>query len=591
MGEILWIFLIMVFVIGLPYTYSKKGIKYCIGVAYIAGIIISANLFYVYYGTDGIINSFVFSAQLFTLGVNGKELVEMLQSVKTQLSGIYVVCVWMAFLICPLLTISVLLSYVKKGLDRTTLRTRFSKEVYIFTEKNENTVVLAKDICKNDKKAIAIFSDTDETDIGARILCVAYSPVKVIKLLNKTNRINVCFNDSDAGKLLDKVKGYIKSSEKTESRIYVFTDNSIAHEVVDEIRKEEKNRHIQVVSTNAILMRDILWDYPLYINAEKREELNVTVLGTGAFGGYFAMNTLWCGIIPDCKFKLNLVDVDEPENVLSRVSDNIPAGYFDIEIFKENVNTNSFFEKIAQSRLQQSDYILVAMGNDDINIRIARKIRLYFARCGRNPFVMTVLKNQSRFSVMSENLRKDNIVVVGGTENMYSYEKMFCDRFLARSFGVFSIVEQNYGNNVVLDDFFRQKQIDILSSYANAIHCKYKVYALVGKDCDDEELIKAKLVENFEKIAECEHDRWVAFEVLKGYIGVSEEKLEEFLENNKATGKMHKNDKLKIHACITEGKNIAKIDELLYNKYGIKQNLEEIDRLIAEKTLELWLMK
>lgn len=595
MLDCLWFLLFLVLVAGVPYMYSKKGIKFCIGIAYVAGVIIYAHLFNVCYGNSAIAPAFVFSAQLFTFGVNGKELVEMLNSVYDKVTMPFVFCVWAAYLVCPVLTVGAVLSYIKRGLDRTTLRSRFFKDVYIFTEKNENALILAKDICNKNKRAVIVFADSAEPCEeceGFVAMNVAYSAHEVFSLLNKTNKVQLCFNDTDTGKCLDKLNGFLVKERKKKAEIYVFSDNPMAYEVVDGIKTDMQNVCIRTVSTHAIMTRNILWDYPLFSKMDKADELNVTVLGVSNFGGYFAMNTLWCSIMPDCKMKLNLVDYDTTDNILRRVSDNIPDGYFDIEIFNDNINTNSFFDKISKTRLQKSDYILVSMGNDDLNISISRKIRLYFERTGREPFIVTVLKNQSKYTVMKEALKKEGIAITGGAKNIYCYENIFEDRFFRKAFKVFSLVESNYGNVVTEESFYKQKQIDILSSYANAIHCKYKVYALCGKcDVTGEEIQSALKVKR-DKIVDAEHNRWVVFEILKGFIGIAEENLEAFFEYNrnseKNNRKIHKNESLKMHACITDIKGVEKVDRLIEEKYGIKQNLKEIDEMIADKTAEIW---
>ncbi len=593
MLDILWIALFLILVIGLPYTYSKKGIKLCVGIAYLIGVIVFAKLFYEYQGLMSVLSSFVFSAQLFTFGVNGRELVEMLHAVRAELSVSYLLCVWAAFLICPVLTVSVLLTYIKKTLDRAKLRTRLFKDVYIFTHKCESADLLARDICAENKRAVVVFADSDGEDAGGRILSVCRSASEIAALLNGTNSINLCINDTDTGEILDKLNNFLANQPKREkkAKIYIFSDNLIAHEVIDGIKKTVPDQHIQVISTNAILMREILWDYPLFSNMHSPGELNVTVLGVGNFGGYFAMSTLWCATLPDCRLKLNLVDADKEENILRRVSDNIPKDYFDIEIFNENINTNCFFDRIAETRLRDSDYILVAMGNDDLNISISRKVQLHFARWGKHPFIMTVLKNQSKFAVMKETLAKEGIVATGGTENMYSYQRIFNDRFFSRAFEVFKIVEKNYGKDATVADFYSQNQIDIFSSYANAIHCKYKVFSLTGAVEPEREQIEQALVEKLEKIVHAEHERWAAFELLKGYVGVAHEDLPEFFESNKATGKVHKNEALKMHACITDLAGVEYVDSLIEQMYGKKQNLAEIDKLIAQKTADIWFMK
>ena len=592
MLDILWVVLFLLLVIGVPYVYFKKGVRFSIGIAYVIGVIVFAKLFYEYQGLRSVLSSLVFSAQLFAFNVSGSELVEMLEAVRGNVTFEYVLCAWASFLICPVLTVSVLLTYIRKTLDRIKLKTRFFKDVYIFTNKCPSAEILAQDICASNKRSVVVFADTDGEDAGGKILSVCRKPAEIASMLNGTNIINLCINDTDTGEILDKLNNFLTNQKlrTKKAKIYIFSDNPIAHEVIDGIKKTVDN-HIQVISTNAILMREILWDYPLFSNMHSTDELNVTILGVGGFGGHFAMNSLWCATLPDCKLKLNLVDADSEENILRRVSANIPKKHFNIEIFSENINTNCFFDKISDTRLKNSDYILVAMGNDDLNISISRKVRLHFARWDKKPFIMTVLKNQSKFEVMKETLAKEGIVVTGGTENIYSYERIFNDRFFPRAFEVFKTVEKNYGNDVTEADFYRQNQVDIFSSYANAIHCKYKVFSLTGLVTSERTQIETALNEKMEKIVSSEHERWVAYELLKGYVGVDKEELSQFFESNKSTGKIHKNEALKMHACITDLEGVRYVDKLIEEMYGKKQNLVEIDELIAQRTADIWFME
>jgi len=591
MLEYLWFLPLLILIIGLPYTYYKKGIRFCVAITYVVCVAIFMRLFHEAYGNEALLSSFVYAAQLFTFGVSGKELIEMLALVRSELSTIYIICVWTAYLLCPVLTVGALLSFIKKGLDRTTLKTRFFKKVYIFSEKNDSSLSLAKDICAKNRRAVVVFTEDDGNEEDNNMLFVSSTPYQVYSMLNQTNEVFLCFNDTETGKLLDKLHTFLEKKRKKKVDIFIFSNNPVAYEVIDSMKNDVQNACIKVISTNAILMRNILWDYPLYVNMHQKEELNVSVLGVGEFGGYFAMNTLWCSTMPDCSLKLNLVDCDSADNILSRVSNNIPEGYFDIEIFNDNINTNSFFAKLPNTRMQNSNYFLVSTGDDDVNIYIARKLRLYFARCGKHPFIIAVLKNQSRYMVMKKALKNEDIEITGGTGSIYNYDSIFEDRFFCRAFSVYKLVEKNYGHEATEEDFYKQKQIDIFSSYANAIHCKYKVYALCGHCGATEEEICQKLAEQTDKIIEAEHKRWVAFETLKGYIGVLPNHLSAFLEHNAQTGKIHKNEKLKMHACITDVKGVEEVDRLIEEKFGLKQNLTQIDELIAKQTATLWFMR
>ncbi len=586
--EYFWLVLFIFFLVGVLFLYSKKGIKYSIGFTYIVSIIVSARLFYEYQGTASILNCLVFSAQMFTFGVNGKELVEIIYTISEKISYFYIICVWAVYLVSPVLMVSVVLSFIKKGLDRLSLKTLSKKDIYIISEKNENSLILASDIIKSRENSVVIFSKTDSEDISSRQLCVGKSEFEILKLLNKNNNVHICFNDTDSGILLDKLKSFILGDITKKVEICVFTDNEIVFEVVDGINKTLENLYIKIISVNAILMKNILWDYPLYKSMNKKEELNVSVFGVGEFGGYFAKNTLWCGVLPFCKLKLNLIDKDSEEDIFGRVSDNIPKEYFDIEVFSENIHASDLNEKLEKTRVVNSDYILVAMGNDDLNIKVSRKLRLYFGRNGRNPFILTVLKNQSKFSVMKDVLKNEGIEVTGGALNIYGYKYIFEDRFFDKAYKIYDFICKNYNEVATIEGFYKQSQLDILSSYASAIHNKYKVFALTGKENPTAEEINDKLTHNRSSLVETEHQRWVNFEVLKGYVGVPQDKLYDFLINNSTSKKRHRNDELKIHACITDVAGVKKLDQMLEENFNKKPNLIKNDEDIIDNLADLY---
>lgn len=567
---------------GTLFLYSKKGIKYSIGFTYIVGIIVSARLFYEYQGTASILNSLVFSAQMFTFNISGKELVEIIYTISGKISYFYIICVWAVYLVSPALTVSAVLSFIKKGLDRLSLRTLFKKDVYVFSEKNENSLILAGDILKNKKNSVVVFSRVDSEDISSRQLCVNKNECDILKLLNKTNNIHICFNDTESGILVDKLKNFTKDNLTKKVEIFAFSDNEIVFEVVDGINKTLENSYIKIISVNAVLMKNILWDYPLYKNMNNGDELNVSVFGVGSFGGYFAKNTLWCGVLPSCKLKLNLIDKDTEEEIFARVSDNIPKDYFDIEVFSENIHASDLLEKLEKTRVVNSDYILVAMGNDDLNIKVSRKLRLYFGRNGRNPFILTVLKNQSKYQVLKDVLKGEGIEVTGGVLNIYGYKEIFEDRFFQKAYRIYDFVCKNYNEVATVEGFYKQNQLDILSSYASAIHNKYKVFALTGKDNPTKDEINKSLEKMRSLLVESEHQRWVNFEVLKGYVGVPEDKLYDFLINNTASKKRHRNDRLKIHACITDVSGVKKLDGILEEHFNKNPNLIKNDEDIID---------
>ena len=74
-------------------------------------------------------------------------------------------------------------------------------------------------------------------------------------------------------------------------------------------------------------------------------------------------------------------------------------------------------------------------------------------------------------------------------------------------------------------------------------------------------------------------------------MGVPKENLIEFLESNKSTRKIHKNEILKMHACITDISGVEEAERMIKEISGKEQKLVEIDELIAEQTAKIWFIE
>lgn len=589
---IYWLIIIIALYLGVPFVYKKYGVNRCVIFLYAIGLFVFFPVTLYSYGSEYTASVPVMVGQLFVLNIGGNEIVELITNYHLKDNAIFTLAIWSTYIMCPFITVQAVLSFIRNKLKKTILKFTFNKNIHIFTERNENSVLLAKDIMAKDKKSYVIFTDSSPDENEKHFLGISLKLNEAFNLINPTNNIDVFFTDEDEDLKLDKLMYFLSSNSNKELKIYVLTSRKITEEVIDNFKKNNKNARIIVLNTDEILSRKILWNYPLYLNMAKKEELNVTVIGVGETGGTFASNVLWCGQLPECKLYLNLVD-KEGSTVFKNIGDNLDPADFNTEIFSYDAQTNEFLNDIKDTRIINSDYIFVALPNDDMNISISKKLRLFFLRCGKKPYITTLVRNDSKYKTMKEILKEEEITLVGGKSEFYTSNVLLNDKLFNIAFEVYKIVEEKYGNIVNERDFYNQSHIDIYSSYANAVHTKYKAFAITGEsDTLTYDKIKEKVDSNHHLLSVNEHDRWVAFEKLKGYIGFSgtEEELIEFLKSNKNSGrKVHKNDDIKIHACITDFDGVEKLDKLIVEKEFKKEsNLKEIDELIASKTAELW---
>ncbi len=576
MITILWCILLIGIFSVIPLY--KKGIGYGFGIAYVINVVLFGVLFCSYYKTlESFFSAFIYAASMFTMGVNSRDILDMTNSLAVEGKAVFLILIWVMYILCPILTATTIIKFIKKFLNGAKLKILRNKNIFIFSEINEKTLAIARDIKSEDKKAAVVFANST----GEEYICTKLPPEKIE--VHKSNNVKVIFLNENSNMQIANLKQFAFYEKFKPWQVYVITNNAICMEAAESFKEKTNYKGIRIVSPKLNTVRNILWEYPLYSNMENKSSLTVTVLGVGGFGSLFAKNALWCGILPDVKFKLNLVDSDTEENIERRVSENIKHNFFDVKCFNYDINTNKFFEEINKNSIGQSDYIMVSTTNDDLNIKIARELKVHFARAGRKPFIAAYIKESGKLA-LADILTEEGITLVGGIENMYSTQNIIDDKGINRAYAVY----KSYMGNVSREDFYAQKQIDISSSYANAIHAKYKVFAAVGKvDENNFEENNKAIKENIEKLSVCEHNRWMAFEILKGYVGVDNNELVAFLEKNKNNPKVHIDHNLKIHACITPYENLDYLSKCILDVCGQEKEFKSFDAKLSEISAEI----
>ncbi len=589
MLEIIFGCIILLAVISLIPLY-RKGVKYAFIAAYIIGVVLFSAILACNYGGASPLYSFIFSAQLFGLGVNPKDVLEFVGKMSVPGANLIMLCFWSLFVACPFFTATVIAALVKNSLGKIMLRIKKEKDIYIFSEKNEASQALVADLLNQNPDVVAVFANTVPNKEKNKYMIINASLISIFESIGDTNRIRVCFMDEAEDKNLDNLDKFLKSARSKFADIFFFTENETDEEVIDALKSKADNVNIRVINPKIKLVQNILWDYPLYVNRVSKTELNVSVLGVGQFGGCFGANVLWCGQLPGSSLKLNLVDCDEGDNVLRRVSKNASNSFFDVETFKADIDTNSFFDTIENSRLFNSDYIMISTRDDNTNIKIARELRTFFGRRNKNPFIIAYAKSTSKFEILKSVLKDENIVLVGGINNIYSVKNIFDTWNFKRAFMVYQVIQQAYNMPATEKSFYEQTQNDIYSSYASAIHIKYKIFAAAGDTLLSSKEIENAIKDNLMTLAACEHDRWTAFEIIRGFVGIPGDVID-FLDKNyekNPQGKPHKNMELKIHGCIMPFDELDGLAAIIKERYGLEIDLKGLDVTATSKIPDIW---
>lgn len=191
-----------------------------------------------------------------------------------------------------------------------------------------------------------------------------------------------------------------------------------------------------------------------------------------------------------------------------------------------DVASISFVDKIR--KITDATYVLVALGDDDININTAVNLRMYFERMKIHPVIQAIVYNsQQKKALMGlRNYRGQeyDIEFIGDVESSYS-ESVIIDSELEED-----ALQRHlkWGN----EDEFWTYEYNYRSSMASAIHMKARIQcAIPGADKKEADLTgrERKIIETLE------HRRWNAYMRAEGYV------------YSGSTDKSSRNDLAKMH--------------------------------------------
>ena len=326
------------------------------------------------------------------------------------------------------------------------------RKYYYFNELNSPSLALAKSIAsgaagKKTPKPVLIFADTyvdreDEREyelllaakrLGA--ICVRDDLAHIRKPFSwRKHREYYLMDENEFGNLQslarlvdDRNINFIKGSF-----IYLFVQSDAYVQMEKNIRtkfdtlflaENEKPRIIPVRGYRN-LVQNLLLEVPLYeplVSKEKKNELNVTILGNGLIGTEAFLNAYWFGqmLVPQqdggdlspCRLTINVVSKDdedtfwskidyvnpeiqktvekiksynspEPLLVYNRESKKTAPPYCKVRYVKADLKVGGFWDAETERIREElrADYFIVALGSDADNISIAEKIRSHIGK-------------------------------------------------------------------------------------------------------------------------------------------------------------------------------------------------------------------
>ena len=427
----------------------------------------------------------------------------------------------------------------------------FFVPVYIFSELNENSLVLAENIkSSKSNRCLCVFCD-----VGENVSSELKEKVKETGcLLFKKSELNYfkspAFSQSffeiseNQDENLSHAKDFIlKYTEKYKDqdyslvKVFLFSEQEETPFVLSSIDK--KCLPVILINRNRFIVNDLFFKYPLYKAINKSDKtLSLLILGAGKVGQEILKTAVWCSQIgKDYRLKFTVLDkdADRAEQRLRLDCPELFCGEYDISFIHSDVACIDFIEKI-KSHSPEANYICVCLGNDELNIQTAFQLTIYAHRNSSKktfPFIAVQVKDKI---------------------NSYVFVLDYKDEY------------------------------NVKACRANALHIKYKLFSLgysmvpleKGKE---NKFLKEKVFseENVQTLTKIEHDRWNAYTRSEGWCRASLKQISDAGCNST------KIKDAKLHACLCSWEELDEVSKYFnvdYKKFD-RDFVENIPRILG----------
>ena len=489
--------------------------------------------------------------------------------------------IWAAtlFVLAPVFTFGFVLSLFKNLSANAKYIASYFKDVYVFSELNERSLVLANDIKAQNKKAVIVFTDVFEENEEStfelieeakklRAICFK-NDILVVNFKRHSNQKTISFfavgineteNLNQALKLVERYK------ERENTNLYVFSTNVGSELLLSSTDQSAvKVRRINEVQSlvNRVLYErgEIIFDSARE-NDEGAKDISAVVIGMGRHGTEMVKALTWFGQMDGYNLEINAFDKDPlaKEKFVALapelMSDDYNGVYVDGEAHYKiqihsgfDVETISFAEEI--SKIKNATYVLVALGDDEANIKAAVNLRMYFERIKIHPVIQAIVYNSQQKRALEDvkNFKGQgyDIDFIGDRESIYVVD-VIIDSELEED-----ALQRHLKWGEEAD--FWNYEYNYRSSTASAIHMKARVKCgIPGAEKTTEELTP----EEKNIIEVLEHKRWNAYMRAEGYVFSG------------STDKSSRNDLAKMHHDLVDFSSLTEEEKRKDSNVGAK---------------------
>lgn len=360
---------------------------------------------------------------------------------------IYKTVLLIVLLIAPLFTVGITLSFFTDKFNRIVYRVRSEfKDTYLFSAINERTLCLAEDIACSHKKAVIVFvlqvsQDDISAEYMARInamgaLIINDDIVELRHSLRKKR--NYYLMSTDNGENLDAgLRLYQKYNDRHTDNVnmWMYTKSELAEVIFDQLYE---TFNVRLINEESLIAKALVTEHPLY-EGVKDGKLTVLLVGSGHIGLEILRNVAMCGCLgDDVESQIHVVDLngEKSRSTFEKTSPGL-AEHFGIRFHSADIKTDGFTQLLSNI---QPTYIILALGNETMNMETALYIRRYYGMDDGLPKIYVLADHRSLEEQIVPNLCVSTWTYNGATGHF--------DREPVCDFGIqtFGCYEDTYKN-------------------------------------------------------------------------------------------------------------------------------------------------
>ena len=492
--------------------------------------------------TETIFISIADLIQVFTANNNVKELLETIRSHESFfLQQAYIFTMSIMCTVAPLLTIGTLISILMSLSAGRRYLFSFFKTVYIFSELNDRSIVLASDIKNNHPNSMIVFTDVvdheDETSlelsnraksIGAILFKKDILTPKFHMHRKKAEMLFFIMGDNEAENIEHSLILIERYKNRENTRLYIFSSTRESELALTGVDKGKlKVRRINEVQS---LIYRTLYEkgeklFGNAIESDGTKNINAVVLGMGNYGTEMVKALAWFCQMDGYKLTIHAFDKDPyaesrfkalcPDLMSDKfngVSKDGEADYTIIIHSSVDVDTSEFSDIL--KTIPPATFVFISLGWDEENVKTALNMRAICKKCNFTPVIQTVVKNSeiSKVLLNAVNYKKQpyKIDYIGDLQLEYS-ESVIIDSELE---SIALMRHLKWGD----EESFWDYEYNYKSSVASVVHKQARNYCHVkGNDKLNEHGVDSLDDDERESLQCLEHRRWNAYMRGEGY--------------------------------------------------------------------------